>query len=38
MLYANMKRYTFYIERVVFLGFVVNAKGMKMDEENVKAI
>jgi hypothetical protein len=37
-LYANFKKYTFCIEKVVFLGFVVSTKGIEVDEEKVKAI
>jgi hypothetical protein len=37
-LYANFKKYTFCIEKVVFLGYVVSTKGIEMDEKKVKAI
>ena len=37
-LYANLKKCTFCMESVVFLGFVVGANGIAMDEEKVKAI
>ncbi|PKI65299.1 hypothetical protein CRG98_014337 [Punica granatum] len=37
-LYANLKKCTFCMDRVVFLGFVVSSKGIQVDEENVKAI
>ncbi|PKI50182.1 hypothetical protein CRG98_029426 [Punica granatum] len=37
-LYANMKKCTFCMDRVVFLGFVVSSKGIQVDEEKVKAI
>ena len=35
-LYANFKKCTFCLEKVVFLGYVVSAKGI--DEEKVKSI
>ena len=37
-LYANLKKYTFCMEKVVFLGYVVSATGIEVDEEKVKAI
>lgn len=37
-LFANLKKCSFCTERVVFLDFVVSAKGIEMDEEKVKAI
>ena len=37
-LYANMKKCAFCMEKVVFLGYVVSAKGIEVDEEKVKAI
>ena len=37
-LYANLNKCSFCIDRVVFLGFVVSAKGVEVDEEKVKAI
>ncbi|PKI73150.1 hypothetical protein CRG98_006461 [Punica granatum] len=37
-LYANMKKCTFCMDRVVFLGFVISSKGIQVDEEKVKAI
>jgi hypothetical protein len=37
-LYANLKKCTFYMEKIVFLGYVVTTLGIKMDEEKVKAI
>jgi hypothetical protein len=36
--YANFKKYTFCIENVVFLGYVVSTRGIEVDEEKVKAI
>lgn len=35
---ANIKRCTFCMERVVFLGYVASAKGIEVSEETVKAI
>ncbi|KAJ9682680.1 hypothetical protein PVL29_018578 [Vitis rotundifolia] len=37
-LYANLKKCSFCMDKVVFLGYVVSAKGIEMDEEKVKAI
>jgi hypothetical protein len=37
-LYANFKKCTFCMERVVFLGYVISTKGIEVDEEKVKAI
>ena len=37
-LYANLKKCSFCIDKAVFLGYVVNAKGNEVDEENVKDI
>ena len=37
-LYANLKKCAFCMEENVFLGYVVTAQGIKMDEEKVKAI
>jgi hypothetical protein len=37
-LYANLKKYIFCIEKIVFLGYVVTTQGIEMDEKNVKAI
>jgi hypothetical protein len=38
MLYVNLKECTFFMEKVVFLGYIVSKKNIKMDEENVKII
>ena len=35
--YANLKRYDFCMDMIVFLGYVVSAKGIEMDEAKVKA-
>ena len=37
-LYANVEKCTFCTNKVVFLGFVVSAKGVEVDEEKIKAI
>ena len=37
-LYANLKKCTFCTNKVVFLGFVVSAHGMEVDEEKIKAV
>jgi len=37
-LYANFKKCTFCMEKIVFLGYVVTTQGIEMDEEKVKVI
>jgi hypothetical protein len=37
-LYAKLKKCTFCIDRLVFLGFLVSAQGIEVDEEKAKAI
>ena len=37
-LFANLKKCTFCTDRLVFLGFVVSAQGIQVDEEKVCAI
>ena len=37
-LYVNLKKCSFCMDKVVFLGYVVSAKGIEVDEEKVKAI
>jgi hypothetical protein len=37
-LYGNISKCTFCIDRVVFLGFVVTAEGIHVDEEKIQAI
>jgi len=37
-LFANVDNCTFYVDSVVFLGFVVNKSGVHVDLEKIKAI
>jgi hypothetical protein len=37
-LYVNLEKCDFCMDRIVFLGYVVSAKGIEMDEAKVKAI
>ena len=37
-LYANFKKCTFCMEKVVILGYVVSTKGIEVDEEKIKVI
>jgi len=37
-LYANLKKCTFCMEKNVFIGYIVTAQGIEMDDEKVKAI
>ena len=37
-LYANITKCTFCTNKVVFLGFVVSAQGVEVDEEKIKAV
>jgi hypothetical protein len=37
-LYANLTKCTFCTDKVVFLGFVVSALGVEVDEEKIKAV
>lgn len=37
-LYANLKKCTFSMDKLVFLGFVVSAQGIQVNEEKVRAI
>jgi hypothetical protein len=37
-LYANLKKCIIYMKKIVFLGYIATAQGIKMDEEKVKAI
>jgi len=36
-LYVNLKKCTFCMEKIVFLGYVVTAQGIEMDKEKVKS-
>lgn len=38
MSYANFKKWTFYIEKVIFLGYIVSINGIEVDGEKIKAI
>jgi len=35
---ANLAKSTFCIDKVIFLGFVVSAHGMEVDEKKIKAV
>ncbi|XP_031374111.1 uncharacterized protein LOC116188781 [Punica granatum] len=37
-LYANLKKCSFWLDRVVFFGFIVSSRGVEVDEEKVMAI
>ena len=37
-LYINLKKYSFMTSAIMFLGFVVSAKGLEVDPDKVKAI
>ena len=37
-LYANLKKCSFCMDKVMFLGYVVSVKGIEVDEEKVNAI
>ena len=37
-LYANMKKCTFGVDKLVFLGFVVSSKGVHVDESKIEAL
>ena len=37
-LFANLKKCTFCTDKLVFLGFVVSAQGIQVDDENIHAI
>ena len=37
-LYANMEKFLFGVDKLVFLGFVVSSKGVHVDESNINAI
>ncbi|PKI79047.1 hypothetical protein CRG98_000528 [Punica granatum] len=38
ILFANLKKCTFYTDKLVFLGFFVSAQDIQVDEEKVRAI
>lgn len=37
-LYANLNKYSFSIEKIVFLGYVVSSVGISADQEMIKSI
>ena len=37
-LYANMEKYLFGVDKLVFLGFVVSSKGVHVDESKLKQL
>jgi len=37
-LFANKEKFTFYVDSVIFLGFVVNKNGVHVDPTKIKAI
>src|SRR5687767_14752035 len=37
-LYANLEKCSFYVDEVVFLGFVVSSRGVEVDESKIDAI
>ncbi len=37
-LYANLKKYRFHEDEVRFLGFVVSAQGIRIEEERIEAV
>ena len=37
-LYANLKKCTFGVDKLVFLGFVISSKGVHVDESKIEAI
>jgi hypothetical protein len=37
-LFANLAKCTFCTDKVVFLGFVVSAQGVEVDEDKIKAL
>jgi hypothetical protein len=37
-LYINLKKCSFMIDRLPFLGFIVSSDGIRVDEEKVRAI
>lgn len=37
-LYLNLKKYDFLIKELVFLGFVINSKGIAVDQRKIQAV
>ena len=37
-LFGNLKKCTFFTEEVTFLGYIVSAQGMKVDENKIEAV
>ena len=37
-LHTNMKKYKFFIDSLLFLGYIVSVEGIKVDNSKVKAI
>lgn len=37
-LYDNLEKYSFYVDEVVFLGFVLGTRGVEVDESRIDAI
>ena len=37
-LFANLKNYTFCTDKLVFLGFIVSAQGIQVNEDKIQAI
>lgn len=37
-LYGNLKKFSFAIDKVIFLGYVVSSKGVLMDKDKIKTI
>ena len=36
--HANLKKCSFFLDKIVFLGFVVSAKGINVDKDKVRVI
>jgi hypothetical protein len=37
-LYANLKKYSFFQDKIKFLRYIVNTEGVKMDPKQIEAI
>ena len=37
-LFGNLKKCTFFTPEVTFLGYIITAQGIKVDEDKIKAI